>query len=286
MTSFDLNQYIDDRRARVDASLDAILPEPSGSDPGRLREAMRYAVLNGGKRMRPILTIAACEAAGGSVERALPAACAIEMVHAYSLVHDDLPAMDDDHERRGKPTVHVAFGEDKAILVGDGLLTLAFEVLAFGVPGHRTQGRVAEAVVKLAKHAGIDGMVGGQGMDLVAGQDIRDLELLEAVHAKKTGGLYAASGAMGALLAGAEDDVVERLERWGLNFGIAFQHADDVLDDDQPALREQALARTDQLVDECLSLVASAGEKAEPLRAIAGWVKERAHAAAAGEQRD
>jgi geranylgeranyl pyrophosphate synthase len=214
MSAFDLQQYMEDRRGRVDAALDAILPEPTdtASDPGRLREAMRYAVMGGGKRMRPVVTVAACEAAGGTVERALPAACAIELIHAYSLVHDDLPAMDDDSERRGQPTVHVAFGEDKAILVGDALLTLAFEVLAFGTPGHRTQGRAAEVVVKLARHAGIDGMVGGQAMDLVAGQDIRNLELLEAVHAKKTGGLYAASGAMGALLAGAEDDVVERLE--------------------------------------------------------------------------
>jgi geranylgeranyl pyrophosphate synthase len=282
--SFDA--YVVDRRARVDAALAEVLALSSANDPGRLREAMRYAVLDGGKRMRPIVTVAACEAAGGSVERALPAACAIELVHAYSLVHDDLPAMDDDVERRGKPTVHVAFGEDKAILVGDALLTLAFEVLAQGLPGRRSEGRVAEAVVKLARHSGIDGMVGGQAMDLEAGQDIRDLELLEAVHAKKTGGLYAASAAMGALLAGADDATVERLERFGLGFGIAFQHADDVLDDDQPALRDKALARTDQLVAQCLSLVAGHGEAADPLRAIAAWVQERAHAAAAGEKRD
>jgi geranylgeranyl pyrophosphate synthase len=287
MTAFDLENYIQDRRARVDAALDAILPAPTGSDPGRLREAMRYAVVGGGKRMRPIVTVAACEAAGGDVARALPAACAIELVHAYSLVHDDLPAMDDDTQRRGRATVHVAFGEDKGILVGDALLTLAFEVLAHGVPGQaRTQGRAAQAVVKLARHAGIDGMVGGQAMDLEAGQDIRDLELLEAVHAKKTGGLYAASAAMGALLAGADDEMVDRLERWGLQFGIAFQHADDVLDDDQPALRDKALARTDQLVQQCVDLVANHGDEAAALRAIADWVKDRAHAAAAGEKRD
>ena len=286
MSVFDLDSYMKQRRERVDATLSNLLPEPTQGDPGRLREAMRYAVLLGGKRMRPVVTIAACEAAGGDIDTALPAACAIEMVHAYSLVHDDLPAMDDDSERRGQPTVHVAFGEDKAILVGDALLTMAFEVLAHGVDGKGSTGRAIEAVGRMARHAGIDGMVGGQALDLVEGQDIRDLEVLENVHAKKTGGLYAASAAMGALLAGADDDVVERLEKWGLAFGIAFQHADDVLDDDQPALRQAALARTDALVQQCDDLAGPLGKAAEPLRAISAWVRERAHAAAAGEQRD
>lgn len=283
MTTFDLEAYLNPRRERVDATLSALLPEPPNAeaDPGRLREAMRYAVLLGGKRMRPLMVIAACEAAGGSIERALPAACAIELIHAYSLVHDDLPAMDDDAERRGKPTVHIAFGEDKAILVGDALLTLAFAALSGGVDGRPAEGRVSEAVGKLALHSGIEGMVGGQAMDLIAGQDLTDLELLEAVHAKKTGGLYAASAAMGALLAGADDDAVDRLERYGLQFGIAFQHADDVLDDDQPKLRAQALARTDALVAQCLDLAAPFGDQGEPLNAIATWVKDRAHKAAA-----
>lgn len=280
-TSFDLETYLNERRTRVDGALSEALPAPTDGDPGRLREAMRYAVLMGGKRMRPMVVLASCEAAGGTVEQGLPAACAIEVVHAYSLVHDDLPAMDDDSERRGQPTVHVKFGEDKAILTGDALLTIAFELLA-----RASHGRVAQAVVKLARHAGIEGMVGGQAMDLEAGQDIRDLELLEAVHAKKTGALYAASGAMGALLAGADDDVVDRLERWGMQFGIAFQHADDVLDDDQPALRQQALARVETLVAQCNDLVAPLGERAQPLRAIAAWVGERAVAAARGEQRE
>lgn len=284
--TFDLENYMRVRRERVDQALASLLEVPQGGDPGRLREGMRYAVLLGGKRMRPLVTIAACEAAGGDLETALPAACAIEIVHAYSLVHDDLPAMDNDVERRGQPTVHVAFGEDKAILVGDALLTVAFEVLAGGVGGRPTSGRVAAALGRLARHAGIDGMVGGQAMDLEAGQDIQDLELAEAVHAKKTGALYAASGAMGALLADADDATVERLETWGLQFGVAFQHADDVLDDDQPALREQALRRTDVLVAECLAAVRDMGERAEPLRAIAAWVQERAHAAARGEKRD
>ncbi len=283
--SFDLKAWFDDRRARVDAALDVALPVPTGPDAGRLREAMRYGVLLGGKRMRPLLTIAACEAAGGTVEQALPPCCAIEMIHAYSLVHDDLPAMDNDTERRGKPTVHVEFGEAEAILVGDALLTQAFDVLAKGT-NVAPNGRWLQAVVKLAHYAGIEGMVGGQAMDLEAGQDIRDLDALEAVHAKKTGGLYAASGAMGALAAGADDEKVDRLERFGLQFGIAFQHADDVLDDDQPALREKALARTDALVAQCLDLVAPFGDAAAPLRGIAKWVGERAHRAHAGEIAD
>ncbi len=282
-TPFHLDAWMNDRRARVDAALAAALPLRSNDDPGQLRESMHYAVMLGGKRMRPLLVVAACEAAGGSCEQALPAACAIEMVHAYSLVHDDLPAMDNDSVRRGKPTVHVAFGHDKAILCGDALLTLAFETLA---AGHGRGGRMVEAVVRMAHYAGIEGMVGGQAMDLVAGQDVRDLETLEAVHAKKTGALYAASGAMGALCAGAADDVVAALDRWGMQFGIAFQHADDILDDDQVALRAKAVARVDTLVASCLQLVAEMGAGAEPLRAIARWVHERTHAAAAGEKRD
>jgi geranylgeranyl pyrophosphate synthase len=283
--SFDQDRYFADRRERVDVRLAEVLKSaPADGDPGRIREAMRYAVLQGGKRMRPLVAVAACEAVGGDLERALPAACAIELVHAYSLVHDDLPAMDNDVERRGKPTVHVAFGENMAILVGDALLTLAFEVLAKGSADPRA--RIAQAVAVLAKHAGISGMVGGQAMDLEAGQDVGDLALLEAVHARKTGGLYAASTAMGALCAGAPDDAVERLERYGLLFGIAFQHADDVLDDDQAGLRPQALRRVDELVGECLDLIAPLGRQAMPLQSIAAWVRDRARAAASGEKLD
>lgn len=282
--AFDFEAYVLPRRERVDAALSTLLSRPTGDDPGRLRESMRYAALLGGKRMRPLVTIAACEAAGGTIEQALPAAVAIELVHAYSLVHDDLPAMDNDVERRGQPTVHVAFGEDFGILCGDALLTLAFGVLASGI-GQKTTGRVVEAIARLAHHSGIDGMVGGQAMDLQAGQDLEDLELAEAVHAKKTGALYAASGAMGALLAGANDATVAALESWGLKFGIAFQHADDVLDDDQKSIRAQALERIHTLALQCRGLVADLGANAEPLRALSDWVEERATAAARGESR-
>ncbi|TPV95850.1 MAG: polyprenyl synthetase family protein [Myxococcales bacterium FL481] len=276
----DLTTYLHQRRQAVDAALEAFLPpaaptattSPTGL--AAIHEAMRYAVLLGGKRMRPIITLAACEAAGGRTEQAMPAACALELVHAYSLVHDDLPAMDDDAERRGRPTVHVAFGEATAVLVGDALLTQAFEVLT--APRDVTADALVGCVRRLAHHAGTDGMVGGQGLDLAWGQGIDQLERLERVHALKTGGLYAAAGAMGALCSGASTAVVNQLERYGLAFGIAFQHADDVLDGDQIALREQALVRVDQLVDECMTIAGSLAG-GEPLVAIAKWVQTRAH---------
>jgi geranylgeranyl pyrophosphate synthase len=285
MASLDLDAWVEDRRARVDRALDESLPPAGGPDPGRLREGMRYAVLQGGKRMRPLIVLAACEGAGGRVEHALPACCALELVHAYSLVHDDLPAMDNDVERRGKPTVHVAFGEANAILIGDALITLAFELLARGAEGV-PRAAMADAVATLARHAGIVGMVGGQAKDLVLGQDISDLAQLEHVHALKTGGLYAAGGALGALCAGADAERVAALERYGLCFGVAFQHADDILDDDQPRLRDQALARVDALSDECRAIAGECGGAGAPLHALADWVRARAHRAAAGDKRD
>lgn len=284
MTAFDLNSYLLDRRKRVDEALLHALPDTK-DDPGRLKEGMRYAVLQGGKRMRPMVVIAACEAAGGSVDAALPACCALEMVHAYSLVHDDLPAMDNDVERRGKPTVHVAFGHGPGILIGDGLLSRAFEVLAIGADGI-TPGNISRSVIRLAHHSGVNGMVGGQALDIESGQDIRELGLLERVHSLKTGALYAAGGAMGALSANASEDQVRDLETWGLKFGIAFQHADDILDEDQKSLRHLALPRVDQLVGECDELAAQFGERATALRALSKWVKDRAHAAAAGVKAD
>lgn len=285
MTAFDLTSYLTDRRKRVDEALLHALPDVGADDPGRLKEGMRYSVLLGGKRMRPMIVIAACEAAGGTTEAALPASCALEMVHAYSLVHDDLPAMDNDLERRGKPTVHVAFGHAQAILIGDALLSRSFEVLARGAPGV-TPDNISRAVVRLAHHSGVDGMVGGQALDIAHGQDISSLALLERVHSLKTGALYAAGGAMGALSANASEAQVRDLETWGLKFGIAFQHADDILDDDQKSLRGQALARVDQLVGECDALAGQFGERAVALHELARWVKDRAHAAAAGVKAD
>ncbi len=286
MSDFDLETFFAERQAAVNAALDGTLPEPEpGDDPGRLREGMRYAVLQGGKRMRPLLTIACCEAAGGEIAHALPAGCALEMIHAYSLVHDDLPAMDNDLERRGKPTVHVEFGHGNAILVGDALLTQAFAVLVSGGRGI-SPASMGEAVTILVKHAGIEGMVGGQALDLEEGQNIDDLARLERVHALKTGGLFAAAGALGALSANGSPEIVRKLERFGLAFGVAFQHADDILDDDQPALRDAAAVRIRELTDECREIASSFGEPARPLRALADWIDERAARARSGENLD
>lgn len=292
MSDTELSAYLDERRSLVDAALERALPStahdgrPDGhrnGDPGRVREGMRYAVLDGGKRMRPCMVVAACEAAGGSAQQALSAGCALEMVHAYSLVHDDLPAMDDDTERRGRPTAHVAFGESMAILIGDALLTRAFEVLADPDAG-LSRYQTAEGVAVLAHYAGIDGMVGGQAMDMSFGQDIDDLQRLEAVHARKTGGLYAAAGALGAIAAGADKATVEALERYGMAWGVAFQHADDALDDEQPALREQALGRVDTLTGECRGIAEGFGDRGSVLASLADWVASRARRAAGGER--
>ena len=277
--SFDLPTYLDRQREWADAQLDTALPrvdDHSGvgeADPGRLIEAMRYAVLQGGKRMRPVLVAAACEAAGGKRDAARAGACALELIHAYSLVHDDLPAMDDDAERRGKPTVHVAFGEANAILVGDALLTHAFAILA-GAEELDAAARIASVAV-LAECAGVRGMVGGQARDLALGQAIDDLAVLERVHAEKTGGLYAAAGALGAIAAGAGPSEVAALRRYGLEFGIAFQHADDVLDGEQEVLRTAARARLEELGASCRAIAAGFGEGGAPLAAVADWVVAR-----------
>lgn len=293
MSEFNLDAYLARGQVATNAALDRLLPAQvsanagapavATTDPGRLREGMRYAVLLGGKRMRPLLTIAACEAVGGTLEQALPAACALELIHAYSLVHDDLPAMDNDLERRGQPTVHVAFGEANAILVGDALLTEAFRMLVSGEDGI-PRPLIAQAVSMLSRHAGIDGMVGGQALDLAAGQDIGSLELLERVHAQKTGGLFAAAGGLGALSGKADLATVAKLERYGLAFGVAFQHADDILDDDQPALRDAAAKRIRALTDECRDISGSLGQLGSTLTALANWIDERAARARAGEQ--
>ncbi len=279
MSKFDLTRYLTTCRELTDAALDQALAIGDNGDPGRLREGMRYAVLSGGKRIRPVVTIATCEACGGQARQALPGCCALEMVHAYSLVHDDLPEMDNDSERRGKPTVHIAFGVAPAILIGDALLSRAFEVL---VTSEADGKALAQAVAVLARESGIDGMVAGQALDITLGQKISELELLEKVHARKTGALFAAGGAMGALLAGVDPATVQAMRTWGLKFGIAFQHADDVLDDDQVALRPKALARVDELVAECHELAERQGARAQPLHELANWVQKRAHSAAAG----
>jgi geranylgeranyl diphosphate synthase type II len=207
----------------VNAALDALLP-PAKECPAKLHEAMRYSVFAGGKRLRPALCIAACEACGGTVEQALPAACALELLHTYTLIHDDLPAMDDDTLRRGRPTCHIQFDEATAILAGDALLTFAFEVLA-------TQRQGGALALELARAAGSRGVIGGQMEDIDAEGKTPDSTRVEYIHRNKTAALIRAACVMGGICAGADVRTLEKLAQYGENAGLAFQLADDLLDE-------------------------------------------------------
>jgi geranylgeranyl diphosphate synthase type II len=234
--SFD--EYILSRRARVDAALAALLPSPPDC-PAVLADAMRYSVIAGGKRLRPILCLASAEAVGSEDSAALPAACAIELIHTYSLIHDDLPAMDNDSMRRGRPTLHVAAGEAMAILAGDGLLTEAFVLMA-RAPDRSdplTQARQVRVIAVVAKAAGASGMVGGQALDLTAGSPGRDVpptpasaDQLSTISAKKTGALIRASAVAGAIMGGGDERDIEVVDAAAAEFGLAFQIIDDILD--------------------------------------------------------
>jgi len=216
-------------RAAIEGALDRRLPAATGP-AARLVEAMRYAVFGGGKRLRPLLSIASCNAFGGAIEDVLDPAAALEFIHTYSLVHDDLPAMDDDDLRRGRATLHRAFGEAEAILAGDALLTLAFEILAARPEGEDRGARRAEAVLLVARAAGLSGMVGGQVADLAAERSRPAPAELEWIHRHKTGALVAAAVELGALHAGADPAEREAMARFGDALGLAFQITDDVLD--------------------------------------------------------
>ncbi len=237
-------------RALIDAALDSALPN-ADEPPAGLHEAMRYSVFPGGKRLRPILVLAAAEAVGDPAEAAgdpaeaagnpaeavapsseslLPAACAVELIHTYSLIHDDLPAFDDDDLRRGKPTSHKVFGEPQAILAGDALQSLAFSLLAGAARDAAAPRPWNDALVELGAAAGSAGMAAGQWLDIEAeGQPI-DMDSLEALHSAKTGALLTACVRIGAFLAGADDATVERLGAYGRYVGLAFQVVDDLLD--------------------------------------------------------
>jgi len=219
-------EYAGQLRARVDAALSEYAELGDGC-PAGLREAIRYSLLAPGKRLRPLLVLMAAEACGGSIEPALPAACAVEMVHAYSLVHDDLPAMDDDDLRRGQPTCHKRFGEAVAILAGDGLLALAFETLA----RHARPPQVAAACcAMLAEAAGPCRLVGGQADDLAGCPATATLDLLESIHDRKTGAMILVALRLGAAAAGADPEQAAALTTYGRKLGLAFQITDDLLD--------------------------------------------------------
>ena len=231
--SFDLGAYMKVQAAAVDVALDRFLP-PETQRPETLHKAMRYSVFAGGKRLRPVLVIAGAEAVGGTAERVMPTACALEMIHTYSLVHDDLPAMDNDDFRRGVPTNHKVFGEAIAILAGDALLTRAFDVLvetrARDVSGDGAARRLRAAGV-LGAAAGTSGLIGGQVADLEAeGREDVTVADLERLHRAKTGALLRACVVGGGVLGGAGEEDLGRLARFGDAIGLAFQVVDDILD--------------------------------------------------------
>ncbi len=293
-----LESYLADRRRMVDDALEHALA-PADGVPQRLLDAMRYAVFSGGKRIRPILAIAACEAVPAPAHRVLPFACAVEFIHCYSLVHDDLPAMDDDDLRRGRPTLHVAYDEAHAILTGDALLTEAFRVAAEGARAAGVPAERAVAIIAaIAAGSGAAGMVGGQVADLAAEGAAANLALVESIHRRKTGALIAAAIESGALAGGAEGERLAALRRYAQALGLAFQVADDIMDatastavtgkreggdaEHGKATYPAVLGLDDarrvgrELLAQCLAATAPLGESAEPLRAIASFVVERA----------
>jgi geranylgeranyl diphosphate synthase type II len=230
-----LAEYLDARRAQIDRALTRFLPSAPNCPPG-LEAAMRYSLDAGGKRLRPILALAAAEAVSANsdqaVAAALPAACALELIHTYSLIHDDLPAMDDDSLRRGRPTNHIVYGEGIAILAGDGLLTEAFALLATEPRDPAHASRKIRAIQVVAVAAGACGMVGGQAIDLLAvgSPTTFDQRSLQDMHARKTGALIQAAAVAGAIMGGGSDTAIRAVEDYGRQLGLAFQIVDDILD--------------------------------------------------------
>ena len=291
--SFDFKAYLAKAKAKVEEALDQSLrPER----PESLREAMRYSLLAGGKRLRPILCLAACELAGGDAAQAMPTAVALEMIHTMSLIHDDLPAMDDDDLRRGRPTCHKVYGEAVAILAGDALLTRAFEMVALRSPGIQPE-RLLKVVGELSLVAGAPGLVGGQVVDLESeGQDV-DLETLEYIHLHKTGALLSACVITGAMIGGADDALIKALRTYARGIGLAFQIIDDILDitassevlgktagkdlvadkTTYPKLLglEESRKRAADLVREAKEILNPWADKAQPLLALADYITSR-----------
>jgi len=289
-------RYLTHRQQRVNRYLERCIP--ATLRPEKLAQAMRYSLLSDGKRIRPVLAIAATEAVEGEVEQVLPFACALEMIHSYSLIHDDLPAMDDDALRHGKPTNHIVFGEGIAILAGDALLTEAFRIMGEAASHSDVrQGAAIEALVEIAIAAGAHGMVGGQVADLDAEGIVPDLPTVEFIHVRKTGSLIRAAVRAGALIGGAGTQQLGQLTRYGELVGLAFQVADDILDaEGSTALgkntgRDEALhkatfpavlglpaakERARELLAEALAALQSFGPAASPLAEIARFVVGRA----------
>ena len=294
---FPLKAYLEKRKALIDRALEDFLPG-AGSDPPLILQAARYSLFAGGKRIRAILCLAAAEAVGERAETVMPAACALEMIHTYSLIHDDLPAMDNDDYRRGKPTSHKVFGEAMAILAGDALLTEAFCLLALrqrapGIPPER----VLAVLQEIAEAAGFHGMVGGQALDILAQNEKIGMEGLHEIHRLKTGALLRVSLRAGAILAGAGKEALEALSDYGEKIGLAFQIADDILNvEGDPAVLgkgtgsdaargkttfpallgvDASRARAEELVIGAVASLAPFDDRAAPLRKIARYILAR-----------
>ncbi|HEY9652198.1 MAG TPA: farnesyl diphosphate synthase [Coleofasciculaceae cyanobacterium] len=293
---FDLSTYLKQRQAEVEAALDHSLPL---TYPETIYESMRYSLLAGGKRLRPILCLATCELLGGTVEMAMPTACALEMIHTMSLIHDDLPAMDNDDYRRGKLTNHKVYGEAMAILAGDGLLAYAFEYIAAqtrNVPAER----ILKVIARLGRAVGAAGLVGGQVVDLESEgrSDIQEATL-NYIHTHKTGALLESCVVCGGILAGATDAEQEHLSRYAQNIGLAFQIIDDILDitatqeelgktagKDLQAQKatypslwgiEASKIKAQELIDAAKAELESFGEKAQSLIALADFITARSY---------
>ncbi|MEE9496076.1 MAG: farnesyl diphosphate synthase [Desulfobacterales bacterium] len=293
---FDLNAYFTEHNKRINRALESLLDTADEAD--RILEAMTYSLLAGGKRIRPVLCLAATEAAGADPEDAMPAACALEMIHTYSLIHDDLPAMDDDAMRRGKPTCHTAFDEATAILAGDALLTLAFQTLSSIELRKVEQAAKWLGVIQLISYAaGYCGMIQGQMLDMASEGKQLTLADLKSMHRLKTGALIEASLSSGAVLGGLNSTRISMLKSYAQNIGLAFQVTDDILNvEGDPEIMGKAVG-TDklrnkatypsllglkeskdfagQLVENALQALESFDQKAVPLRAIAKYILER-----------
>jgi len=291
---FDLKQYLEARRLTVEEALEVALPQQDGPETGVV-EAMRYSLFAGGKRLRPILCLAASEAVGGDLKAAMPAGCALEMIHTYSLIHDDLPAMDDDDLRRGKPTNHKVFGEAIAILAGDGLLTEAFVLLSDY--NSLLPERAVQVIGVIAEAASYRGMVGGQVVDILSQNKRADLETVQQMHSRKTAALIAAATESGALTGKGSEAQVAALARYGRAIGLAFQIADDILDIEgdtellgkttgadeargkvtYPAAvgLERSRQTANEMVNDALAALEGFDDRANPLRSLANYIITR-----------
>ncbi len=292
-----LGTYLDTRKKIIDEALERYIP---GEDnyPPVIFKALRYSLFAGGKRIRPILCLASAEAVGGNIESILPVACALELIHTYSLIHDDLPAMDDDDYRRGRLTSHKVFGENMAILAGDALLTKAFHLMSDrGLTEKIAPEKLISVIHDIAAAAGYFGMVGGQVVDVQSEGEAVDTEVLNFIHTRKTGAMITAAVKAGAVLANAGEVELNALTSYGRHVGLAFQIADDILnvEGDQklmgkgtgsdtkrgkvtyPALvgMDASRKKAGDLVEGALSAIKNFDHRAEPLRMIAAYIIER-----------